>query len=175
MNKGLRTAILGCGKIARKHAEVLASIEDVKLVGFCDQGIENAKSFNETFGPGEVFTDHEVMFKKLDLDMIFICLPPFAHTNEVELACKHGVHFLIEKPIALSMDQADQMAQQVHASGVKSQVGFMYRHGEAVKWLKEYMNEYNKFWCRFYVRPLLLQFTSSLLVAGQNEERWSAC
>jgi predicted dehydrogenase len=137
--KTLRTAILGCGKIARRHAEALASLEKVKLVGFCDQAIENAISFNESFGPGEVFNNHEQMFSHLNLDLVYICLPPYAHTNEVELACKHGVHFLIEKPIALSMGQANQMAEHVHASGVKCQVGFMYRHGEAVKWLKEYM------------------------------------
>lgn len=141
MKNVLRTAILGCGKIAARHAKVLASIEEVKLVGFCDQDIDNALSFNKSFCPGEIFTDHAQMFNKLDLDLVYICLPPFAHTNEVELACKHGVHFLIEKPIALSMDLANQMAEQVHTSGVKTQVGFMYRHGEAVKWLKEYMDK----------------------------------
>jgi predicted dehydrogenase len=135
----LRTAILGCGKIARRHAEVLASLKEVNLVGFCDQAIENARSFNESFGPGKVFTDHEQMFSDLNLDLVYICLPPYAHSNEVKLACQHGVHFLIEKPIALSMELAYQMAEDVHASGVKCQVGFMYRHGEAVKWLKEYM------------------------------------
>ena len=141
MKNVLRTAILGCGKIAGKHAKVLASLEEVSLVGYCDQDIEKAISFKESFGPGEVFTDHELMFNALDLDLVFICLPPYAHTNEVELACKHGVNFLIEKPIALSMELANQMAEHVHASGVKSQVGFMYRHGEAVKWLKESMNK----------------------------------
>jgi predicted dehydrogenase len=137
--KPLRTAIIGCGKIARRHAEVLASLEEVSLVGFCDHTADNAQLFNESFGPGEVFTDPEQMFDELNLDLVDICLPPFAHSNEVELACRYGVHIMIEKPIALSMDKANQMAEQVHASGVKCQVGFMYRHGEAVKWLKEYM------------------------------------
>ena len=137
--KTLRTAILGCGKIARRHAESLIEFGGVSLVGFCDQAVENAQSFNEAFGPGKVFTDHEQMFRDLDLDLVYICLPPFAHTNEVKLACQHGVHFLIEKPIALSMEIANQMAEDVRASGVKCQVGFMYRHGEAVRWLKEHM------------------------------------
>lgn len=137
--KPLRTAILGCGKIARKHAAVLASLKEIEFAGFCDQVRENALSFRDSFGPGEVFTDHEQMFRELNLDLVYICLPPFAHTNEVELACRHGVHFLIEKPIALSMDLANRMAEQVRSSGVKCQVGFMYRHGDAVKWLKTYM------------------------------------
>ena len=81
------------------------------------------------------------MFEELGLDLVYICLPPFAHSNQVELACRHGVHFLIEKPIALTMDLAHRMAEQVRGSGVKSQVGFMFRHGEAVRWLKRYMGE----------------------------------
>jgi predicted dehydrogenase len=81
------------------------------------------------------------MFEELDLDLVYICLPPFAHNNQVELACRHGVHFLIEKPIALTMDLAHRMAGQVRQSGVKSQVGFMFRHGEAVLWLKRYIGE----------------------------------
>jgi predicted dehydrogenase len=140
MMKTLRTAILGCGKIARRHAEALASLDEISLVGFCDQSLENAISFDKSFGPGQVFNNHEVMFNDLSLDLVYICLPPYAHTNEVELACQHGVHFLIEKPIALSMQVANQMAEHVHASGVKCQVGFMYRHGEAVKWLKDHIH-----------------------------------
>lgn len=137
--KTLKTAIIGCGKIAKRHIETLTVREDVRLVGFCDQILENAIAFDKSYGPGKVFTDHAIMFEELDLDLVYICLPPYAHTNEVELACQYGIHFLIEKPIALSLDKAQQMAGHVAASGVKSQVGFMYRHGEAANWLKKYM------------------------------------
>lgn len=137
--KLLKTAFIGCGKIAKRHIETLTAREDVSLVGFCDQNLENAVEFEKAYGPGKVFTDHEVMFHEQDLDLVYICLPPYAHTNEVELACKYGIHFLIEKPIALSIEQALQMAAHVHASGVKTQVGFMYRHGEAANWLKNIM------------------------------------
>jgi predicted dehydrogenase len=76
------------------------------------------------------------MFDELNLELVYICLPPYAHTNEVELACQHKVHFLIEKPIALTLEKAVAMAGWVRASGVKAQVGFMYRFGEAVSQLK---------------------------------------
>ena len=59
------------------------------------------------------------MFAELGLDVVYICLPPYAHGREVELACEHGVHFLIEKPIALSMELAESMAASVQASGVQ--------------------------------------------------------
>ena len=139
--KALRTGIIGCGHFARRHAERLAALEKVQLVGFCDTVVESAVAFNHEFGQdeGQVYTDYERMFDELGLDLVYICLPPYAHSNEVELACRHGVHFLIEKPIALTMDLAQAMAEQVKASGVKSQVGFMYRHGDAALWLKRYI------------------------------------
>jgi predicted dehydrogenase len=118
-------------------------LEEVELVGFCDQVPENAIAFSKQYGDdtGQVYSECERMFEEQDLDVVYICLPPYAHTGEVELACRYGVHFLIEKPIALTMELAGAMAEQVRASGVKSQVGFMYRHGEATLWLKRYMCE----------------------------------
>lgn len=134
----LRTAIIGCGRFARRHAAILAALDQVELVGFCNRTIEKAVAFNETYASGRalVYADYGRMFDELALDLVYICLPPYAHGNEVELACRHGVHFLIEKPIALEMDLAHRMTAAVKASGVKSQVGFMFRHGEATQRLK---------------------------------------
>jgi len=142
--KPLRTAIVGCGHFARKqHAPHLAALAEVQLVGFCDEVRENAEAFNREFAGGgaRVYADCRRMFEELELDLAYICLPPFAHGDEVALACRHGVHFLIEKPIALTLDLARAMVEEVRRSGVKSQVGFMWRHGEAVRRLKEYMRE----------------------------------
>jgi predicted dehydrogenase len=135
----LRTAILGCGGFARRHADILARLEEVHLVGFCNRGLEKAEAFNQQYAAGQarVYSDYEAMFAELDLDLVYICLPPYAHGSEVALACQHGVHFLIEKPIALDLDLAQSMAAQVRASGVKSQVGFMFRFGEAARRLKQ--------------------------------------
>jgi predicted dehydrogenase len=134
----LRTAIIGCGHFAKRHAAILANLADVSLVGFCDQVLERAASYNQQYagGKGANFADFSQMFDQLDLDLVYICLPPFAHTREVELACRHKVNFLIEKPIALNLEQAVEMANWVKESGVKAQVGFMYRFGEAVSHLK---------------------------------------
>ena len=136
--KPLRTAILGCGHFAKRHAAILTTLQQVQLVAFCNSTLENAAAYNQQYANGEaqVYSDSQRLFAEMDLDLVYICLPPYAHSDEVALACQHGVHFLIEKPIALSTSLAIEMAQQVKASGVKSQVGFMYRFGEAAQWLK---------------------------------------
>jgi predicted dehydrogenase len=139
----LRTGILGCGRFARKHAVHLAALGDISLVGFCDSLFENANHYNQEFARGKarVFTNYEQFFTDLELDLAYICLPPFAHENEVELACRYGVNLLIEKPIALNLDLAQRMKQQVRESGIKCQVGFMYRFGKAALWLKNYLQQ----------------------------------
>ena len=136
----LHAAVIGCGNYGRQHAERLMQLDDVRLVGCCDHKMENAQAFARQFGITRAYTDSAHMFDELDLNLVYICLPPFAHRDEVELACRHGVHILIEKPIALSMDKARAMAAHVLASGVKTQVGFKFRHGEAVQWLKQHLS-----------------------------------
>jgi len=139
----LRTAILGCGRFARRHAAILSGLDQVEVVGFCDTVRDNAVAYNQSYagGQAQVYDDYARMFADLRLDLVYICLPPYAHEREVELACRHGVHFLIEKPIALSLELAERMAAAVAASGVKTQVGFMYRHGAATQHLKQALTD----------------------------------
>jgi predicted dehydrogenase len=137
--KRLRTAILGCGSFAHRHAGNLISLpEEIELTAFCDHHDWNARAFSEkyTAGTGSVFTDPRDMFETAELDLVLICLPPFAHTDEVELAAQHGVHILIEKPIALSSAHAWNMVEASEKAGIKTQVGFMFRFGAAIERLK---------------------------------------
>ena len=138
--KQLRTGILGCGGFANRHAGNLLSLpEEIALTAFCDHHEANAREFSVKYsdGKGTLFTDHHEMFEKANLDLVVICLPPHAHSDEVDLAAQHGVHMLIEKPIALSSEHAWRMVEATEKAGVKTQVGFMFRFGAAIERLKE--------------------------------------
>ncbi len=135
----LRAGILGCGSIAHKHAEAALALGDqVELVAFCSRDESKAGAFAEqyTAGQGSVFTDYDAMFDQAQLDLVIICLPPFAHQDEVERAAAHGAHILIEKPIALDSEQAWRMVAAAEGAKIKTQVGFIYRFGEAVEQFK---------------------------------------
>jgi predicted dehydrogenase len=138
--KRLRTGILGCGGFANRHAQNLITLpEEIELTAFCDHHEGNARDFSERYsnGKGVIFTDQHEMFDKANLDLVVICLPPFAHSDEVELAAQHGVHILIEKPIALSSEHAWRMVEAAEKARIKTQVGFMFRFGAAIERLKE--------------------------------------
>ena len=136
--KKLRTAFIGTGAIANTHARALAAIDDIELVAFTDVDADRARKFADAHagGKGGVYTDFAEMFERTPLDVVYICLPPFAHTNEVEMAADRGVHYLIEKPIALDAATARRMVEATEKAGVRSQVGFHYRFGEAVETVK---------------------------------------
>ena len=138
--KRLRTAILGCGGFANRHAQNLIALPDeIDLIAFCDHHATNAREFSEKYteGKGSIFTDYREMLDKASLDLVVICLPPFAHSDEVNVAAAHGTHMLIEKPIALSSEHAWRMVEAAENAGVKTQVGFMFRFGTAIERLKE--------------------------------------
>jgi predicted dehydrogenase len=139
MGKRLRTAILGCGNFAARHAGILVNLPDIELVAFCNRTPQKAEQYSRQYtdGRGQVFTDHHAMFDAMELDLVYINLPPFAHTDEVMVAAQHGTHVFVEKPIALDSALAWRMVEAVETAGVKSQVGFMFRFGAAVEHLKQ--------------------------------------
>lgn len=135
----LRVGIIGCGGIASKHAEVLSSNKEVTLVAFCDIVENNAKSFNEKYARGKasIYTAYSKMLEKEKLDIVYICLPPFAHSDEVEIAAENHTNIFIEKPIALSLELARKMIKVAEKYSIKTQVGFMSRFGTAVEYFRD--------------------------------------
>jgi predicted dehydrogenase len=139
MSQRLRTAILGCGGFAHRHAQSLQSLEnDFEMVAFCNRTLDKAVDFSEKYTNGQApaFSDHHQMFVQVQLDVVIVCLPPFAHSDEVEVAARMGIHVFIEKPIALTSEQGWQMVNAAEGAGIATQVGFMSRFGEAVEHLK---------------------------------------
>jgi predicted dehydrogenase len=139
MSQRIRTAILGCGGFAHRHAHSLQLLkDDFEMVAFCNRTIEKAAAFSEKYtnGKAPVFADHHHMFDQVPLDAVVICLPPYAHSDEVEIAANHGIHVFIEKPIALTSEQGWRMVNAAEKAGIITQVGFMFRFGEAIQHLK---------------------------------------
>lgn len=139
----LRTGILGCGGFAQRHAQVLTRLqEDVELVAFADRNAWKAQSFADQFTAGQagVFTYHHELLNQAGLDLLVVSLPPYGHTDEVEQAAARGVHLFIEKPVALRSEQAWQMVRAAEEAGIKTQVGFMSRFGEAVEQFKRFFD-----------------------------------
>lgn len=132
----LKVGMIGCGGIAGVHAKELSTIKEVELETFADIAKEKAKAFSTQYG-GRVYTDWHEMLEKEKLDIVYICLPPFAHKDEVIVAAEKGINIFIEKPIALNMKPARGMVRAVEKYDVKSQVGYCCRFGAGIAKAKD--------------------------------------
>lgn len=138
MKKSYRIAFLGCGGIANSHAKNLAAHPQAELVAFCDVDPSRTAQFNKRYAEDEAqeFSDHLQMFDMAKPDIVWICLPPFAHNGQLEAAAERGIHVFIEKPISLDMQRAESMVAAVKKHKVTTLVGFMNRYGAAIERLK---------------------------------------
>lgn len=135
----LRAGILGPGHIAERHAAALSALSaEVELIACCGRDEARTRAFAAAHAPpgAQVFTDVETFFERAGLDLVLICLPPFAHADEVARAAARGIHVFIEKPIALTSEAGWEMVRAAERAGIRTQVGFVYRFGEAVEDLR---------------------------------------
>ena len=155
--KRLKIGMIGCGGIAKVHVERLKTLAEGRLVAFADIAEERAKAFSKENG-GETYTDWREMLDKEMLDIVYICLPPFAHQDEVMVAAEKGIHVFIEKPIALNMELARKMVRAVEKSDVKSQVGYCNRFACGIEEAKRLIHNGEAgevglalgwYWCHF--------------------------
>ena len=132
----LRVGILGCGGIAARHAAaVAAQPELMTIAAWCSRDPAKAAEFAARHG-GAPFASLDAMIDA-GLDLLIVTIPPFARAGEAEHAAARGVHLLVEKPIALDLAAARAMAGAVEAAGVVAAIGFMYRHGDALRAWRE--------------------------------------
>ena len=136
-NGKYRVAILGVGGMGKAHANVLKEMADVELAALCTEIVPEAEEYLAQTGLScPIYTDFSKMLKKEPLDVLFVCLPPFAHIGQVEEAAAKGIHIFAEKPLALTVERAASMTKAAREAGIHSQMGYQMRFGGAVQELK---------------------------------------
>lgn len=140
MERKLKAAILGMGNMGRGHAGSIMKMGDVELSGLCSDPIDDAERFVKEHGLScPIFDDFEQMLDTVDMDILYICLPPFAHNGQFEKAAAKGIHIFIEKPIALTLERGKSMTEAAAKNHICTQVGYQMRFGSAVQKFKEYL------------------------------------
>ncbi len=133
-NKGARVTrigFIGAGGIANRHFGVLEHFADVAIVAVCDVEQARAEQAAERFG-ARAFTDADAMLAEVDLDALYICVPPFAHGAPERAALAAGLPFFVEKPVALDIATAEAIARDVAAAGLVTAVGYHWRYLDTV-------------------------------------------
>jgi len=116
----IRIAIVGCGRIARRHADLLGTgqIAGAKLVAVCDQLPERAREFANKYDV-QGFTSLTEMLANSNAEVIAVLTPSGSHAQVTIEAARAGRHVIVEKPMALTLTDADAMIRAVDDAGVR--------------------------------------------------------
>ena len=119
------------------HLPALASHPSARTIAICGRNRDNARKMAHTWDIPQVFTDYNELIEKADIDAIVISTTNDSHYPITMKALEHGLHVLCEKPIALTYEQAREMAETAEAKGLKTLVPFTYRFMPTARYLKE--------------------------------------
>ena len=136
----LNFALIGCGRISRKHIGVLRELKNARLCAVCDLVEEKAKKAAEPLGI-PFYTDFREMLSKNKVEVINILTPSGLHCRNLLDVVEYGCHIVVEKPMALTLDQADSMIAACYRAGVKLFVVKQNRYNLAVQQLKKALDE----------------------------------
>ena len=140
-NRKLRVAAVGVGSLGRHHARnftELARERRVEMIGVCDASADTAAGVAADNGCASFTNWHELVGK---VDAVSIATPTETHC---EIACaflESGVHVLVEKPIAITLDEADKMIAGANKSGAKLMVGQLERYNPAMVALRPHVTK----------------------------------
>ncbi|MXY94732.1 MAG: inositol 2-dehydrogenase [Caldilineaceae bacterium SB0664_bin_27] len=128
MEKRVRFAIIGAGRIGQVHAENLTRhIQEAEVVAIADVVQETAEQTARRFGIAEASGNPAELFSRDDVDAVAICSSTETHADFIIQAAHAGMHAFCEKPIALNLPAVDAALAAVKESGTKLQIGFNRR------------------------------------------------
>lgn len=147
LNGTINVAFIGAGDRSVGHLTALSQIPDVRIVGLADLDTDRAQNAqartNERRPPGStpvdapVFSDYRRMLDQVAPDAVYLCLPPYVHGEIDHAVIDYGKPIFFEKPVAVDMSVANEIADHVRSSGIINAVGYQKRYSAAVRRAKE--------------------------------------
>lgn len=132
----VRVGFVGAGGIAQEHFSRLEKVPEARVVAVCDTDAGRAERAAERFA-ARAHVNARDMLEAEELDALYVCVPPFAH-GDIELrAARRGIHLFVEKPIHLSLEEAEEVARGLAEAGVISSVGYHWRYYQATDQARE--------------------------------------
>ncbi len=129
-----RVALIGCGDVATVHLDAIADLANVELVGVADTDpLALARVSSEWSVPG--FADHRALIDAVQPDVVHICTPHAAHAPVALDTLAAGVHTLLEKPLAATLDEGRALVAAADASAARFGVCLQNRYNGTTRTL----------------------------------------
>lgn len=133
--KSYKFGIIGCGDIAHKHARAILDTPGCSLVAVCDSNHDKGKTFSASYG-ALWYQDYDNMLANREINIVCICTPSGLHVIHGIEAARAGKHILVEKPMALTLADADRLIETCRSRGVCLTVVFQNRFKPVIKKLR---------------------------------------
>jgi predicted dehydrogenase len=131
--KRLRLAVIGVGHLGKEHARILAGLPDVELVGVADVNVDQAHGVARRLGT-QAYADYWPLLNLVDAASIVV--PTSLHAEVAREFLRRGIPLLVEKPLARTVAEADDLLEEAERSGALLQVGHIERFNPAYEELR---------------------------------------
>jgi predicted dehydrogenase len=138
--KKKRFALIGCGAIANKHVKAISRLDNAEVVGAYDIDADSIKAFAEKYHI-PTFNNVEEMINKTNPQVLNILTPSGIHAENILELCKFNRHFVVEKPLALRLDEIDRILAECDRNELKIFVVQQNRFNPPVQKLKEALDK----------------------------------
>jgi len=128
-------ALVGCGRISKNHFDALGRVDGLRLSAVSDAVEDRARVAGEEHGV-PWFTSYAEMLKSADADVIVVCTPSGLHSAQGIAAASAGKHVITEKPMSITLEQADALVQACDSAGVSLFVVKQNRLNPSIQLLK---------------------------------------
>jgi 2-alkyl-3-oxoalkanoate reductase len=118
MNKTMRVAIIGSGEFSKEHISALQELDAVEVVGICDQDVTRAEALVKITIGAHAYQELGELLRQEKPNVVHILTPPATHAKLAIQVMEAGCHVLVEKPMALTVADADMMIEAARANGV---------------------------------------------------------
>jgi len=139
----LRGALLGAGHIALRghapHWQRLAAAGEAEIVAVADLSPANREAAARVFPSAVLYETAEELLRRGGLDFADMCTPPFTRVSLVREATRRGIHLLCEKPIALDLAGAEEVASLVRESGIAFKPCHQYHHSPSWQIVRKHL------------------------------------
>jgi len=134
----VKIGFVGAGGNARGHMGRLAEVEGATIVAICDI-VEASARDAAVEHAAEAYTDYYRMLDEIEMDALYVSVPPFAHTDAEVLAAEAGLHLFVEKPVVLDMEKGFEVLEAIQSAGVLSSVGYQLRLMDTSNRIRAYL------------------------------------
>ena len=123
----LKTLVVGCGNMGTSHARAYHNLDSFEIVGLVSRGAESRERLSKELNGIPTFSDYAQALKHTKPDVVSISTYPDTHFSYVQMALEANAHVFVEKPLALTVEEAQSLVELSQKQGKKMVVGYILR------------------------------------------------